>query len=263
MIIDFHHHLLSGNSYVDAMLRQMDVAGVDKLCLSGLGVPSDNWLGDTFPGNRDVEAAATRYPDRILPIGTIRLGVDSANTVRELFDGGFLGLKTTRPLYDYDDTRLDVVYATAEELGMPILFHTGFIVRSKTDALDDVSSARTRPVLLDRIARRFPNLAIVLAHLGMPWHDEAAQMCRFHDNVYADFSGSLLGWRNRLSPSDFKRILYWPGAMSKIIFGSDVQHDELEIAVRDYERILSLMHVDDTTRRAVMGGNAAKLLGIK
>ena len=45
--IDFHHHLLAHEGYVDQLLMAMDAAGIDKVCLNGLGVPSANWLGDT------------------------------------------------------------------------------------------------------------------------------------------------------------------------------------------------------------------------
>lgn len=263
MIIDFHHHLLSGDGYVKKMVAAMDASGIDKVCLSGLGVPSANWLGDTSPGNEDVEAATREHPGRIVPIGVVRLGVDTPEKIVELHEKGFIGLKTTRPLFNYDDPRLDEMYAKAEELRMPVLFHTGFIVGSCCDARDDVSSARTQPVLLDRVARRFPELKIVMAHLGMPWFEEAAQMCRFHDNVFADLSGSLQGWRNRLAPRELGDLLYWPGAMSKIVFGSDVSHEELDEATKDYLRILSLLNVDQETRDAVMGGTAASFLGLK
>ena len=58
------------------------------------------------------------------------------------------------------------VYAEAERLGMPILFHPGgqFTEQSKLEY--------GRPYLLDEVARTFPQLRIVIAQLGQPWIDE-------------------------------------------------------------------------------------------
>ena len=257
--IDFHHHLLAHEGYVDQLLMAMDAAGIDKVCLNGLGVPSANWLGDTSPGNTEAEQAWRLHPERIIPIASLRLGVHGAAHVRELHERGFVGLKTTRPLRDYDHPSFDEVYAAAAERGMSILFHTGFIVRSLADDTDDVSSARTRPVLLDRVARTFPDLKIVMAHLGMPWFEEAAQMCRFHDNVYTDLSGSMQGWRNRMAPADLARLLWWPGAFKKVVFGSDVPPWEIGAAKTDYLRILDLLDLPQEVKAAVMGGTAATL----
>jgi uncharacterized protein len=259
VIIDVHHHMLAGPGYVDGLIRAMDSAGVGITCINGLGLPSDNWVGDLAPDNADVERAVGAHPDRLVGLGVIRLGDDTPDDVRRLHDRGFVGLKTTRPRRSYDDPAFDEVYATAEDLSLPILFHTGFIVGVPADRADDVSSARCRPVALDRVARTFPNLTIIMAHLGMPWHEEATQMCRFHENVYTDLSGSLEGWRNRKSPAFFDELFYWPDAMHKIVFGSDVHYRQLQATLDDHHRLLALCHgaahvVDD-----VLGGTAQRL----
>jgi predicted TIM-barrel fold metal-dependent hydrolase len=262
VIVDMHHHLLADEGYVDGLLRSMDAAGVDVACLNGLGLPSDNWVGDLAPDNADVAKAVASHPDRLVGFGVIRLGDHQPDEVRRLRDLGFVGLKTTRPRHDYDHSSFDQIYATAEELGMPILFHTGFIVGVPADRVDDVSSARCRPVLLDRVARTFPDLIVIMAHLGMPWHEEAAQMCRFHPNVYTDLSGSLEGWRNRKAPSFFTDLFHWPGAFRKIVFGSDVHHSQLNQALDDHRRILELCGVPQDVVTGVLGETTQRLLGL-
>ncbi|MFR9778400.1 amidohydrolase family protein [Micromonospora sp. MS34] len=263
MIIDLHHHLIAEDDYVDGLLRAMDATGVDQVCLSGLGVPSGGWLPGLTPTNDDVAAAMHRHPERIIGFGVIRLGDDPPERIAQLHDAGFRGIKTTRPRADYDDPRFDEHYALAERLGMPVLFHTGMILPSPADRRDDVSSARCRPVRLDRVARTFPELKMVMAHLGMPWHEEAAQMCRFHPNVYVDLSGSQQGWRNRKAPSFFADLFWWPGALDKIVFGSDVHWRELASARGDHERILDLLNITDETRAAIFGGTASRLIGLE
>ena len=51
---------------------------------------------------------------------------------------------------------------------MIILFHTGIVIRTNPDTPTDVSVDRMRVTTLDNIARRFPKLTMIAAHLGIP-----------------------------------------------------------------------------------------------
>jgi predicted TIM-barrel fold metal-dependent hydrolase len=42
------------------------------------------------------------------------------------------------------------------------------------------------PRLIDDVAIRFPDVKIVMAHLGHPWDGECIVTIRKHPNVYAD-----------------------------------------------------------------------------
>jgi hypothetical protein len=45
-----------------------------------------------------------------------------------------------------------------------------------------------RPILVDDIARTFPRLRLVIAHVGHPWEPEALVVIRKHPFVYGDIS---------------------------------------------------------------------------
>ena len=45
------------------------------------------------------------------------------------------------------------------------------------------------PLLMDEVAMRYPDLKIIMAHLGHPWTVDTAVVVRKHPNVYADISG--------------------------------------------------------------------------
>lgn len=262
LVVDMHHHILNEPNYVEKLVGKMEQLCIDYVCVSGLGLPSDNWLGDLSPTNDDVLVAMEKYPDKIIGFGNIRLGVDSVEKVKELYDQGFKGIKTTRPIDNYDAEQYDEIYAYIEELQLPILFHTGFILNTKMDKKDNVSSSRMRPVMLDRVARTFPNLRIFIAHMGMPWYEEAAQMTRFHKNVFVDLSGSPNGWRNRKSPHFFDGMFYWEGAYEKILFGTDVHYNDMESSIYDYKRILTLNNIPASTQQQIFGGTIAKILNL-
>lgn len=223
MIVDFHHHLLNEADHLRHLVETCAELDIDRVCLSGLGLPSRNWLGDLSPGNEDVLRAMERHSELILGLGVIRLGREHGpETVDRLRAQGFVGLKTIRPPARYDDPSFWPVFARAEELGLPILFHTGFVLATDRDREDPVSSDHMRPACLDLVARRFPGLRMVAAHLGIPWHEEAAMLARYHSNAFVDLTGSPGGWRNRRAPAWFQEQLYWEDAFDKVVFGTDV-----------------------------------------
>ncbi len=262
MLIDFHHHLLHEPNYADRLVERCRALGIDRVCCSGLGLPSRNWLGDLSPDNGDVLAAVERHPGTIIGLATLRLGRDGPEAVDAFRAQGFAGLKITRAPRRYDDPAFWPVYARAEELGLPVLFHTGFVLLTDRDAEDGVSSDHLRPVCLDLVARRFPGLRFVAAHLGMPWYEEAAMLARFHANAYVDLTGSPAGWRNRRSPAWFQEHLYWDGAFRKVVFGTDVHWRDMDAALADHRRILDLCNVPADVQVEIFGGTAARWLGL-
>lgn len=103
------------------------------------------------------------------------------HAVKEL---GLVGLKLA-PIYQNfypDDARYFPLYAKAAELNIPILWHQGtsFVSQGFLDA--------SRPAMLDPIARAFPELNMIVGHLGHPWHGECVALIRKNPNVYADLS---------------------------------------------------------------------------
>ena len=164
--IDFHHHLLEEKGYADSLIDEMDKLDIQKTCISGLSIGkgrTDNTdysnfnLGKLSPDNDDVLAAVKKYPDRLIGMAYFKLGEDEPEAVAEFKKKGFLGLKITRTKKAYNDDCCMPVYAEAQRLNMPILFHTGMVLVTPFDAEDDVCSERMRPAKLDRAARRlFP-----------------------------------------------------------------------------------------------------------
>ena len=80
------------------------------------------------------------------------------------------------------------------------------------------------PALIDEVAYSFPELKIVLAHLGYPRVDETLYVARKHANVWCDISwpyGDInhpsypfMLWRDLLTALNL-------GVINKMIFGTD------------------------------------------
>jgi hypothetical protein len=264
MRIDAHVHYSSDDGYVERLVEEEQRLGFDKVCLNGA-----DWL-EHRTANDGVAAAVAKYPDVIIGFAYFPLGTCDAQTVRELHDCGFRGLKFIRPPANYDDKAFYPVYEAAEERGLVCLFHTGIVARTALDRQYDVNNDRHRPVYLDTIARHFPTLKVVGAHLGNPWYQEAGMACRWNPNLYFDLSGSSLKCN---PPEFFQSILWWTEtsqyrdpegrhAWEKIVYGSDVSIDLIEDVFTDYQRTMDAIDLRPDLRQAVLGGTMAKLLGL-
>ena len=104
------------------------------------------------------------------------------------------------------------VYELAERRGLPILFHQG------ASPVRDAPLRYAHPLLMDEIAIRFPELRVVMAHLGHPWQRETIVTIRKHPHVYADVSA--LFYRPWSFYEALRLATEW-GALDKLLFGSD------------------------------------------
>ena len=98
-----------------------------------------------------------------------------------------LGLRGIKLLPMYagfrpDDERLDALWSYAANHALPVLLHTGttFVAQAPLEC--------TLPRHVDTVAARFPQVKIILAHLGHPYEGECVAVIRKHPNVYADCS---------------------------------------------------------------------------
>lgn len=104
------------------------------------------------------------------------------------------------------------VYRRAEELGLPILFHQG------TSPIRTAPIRYAHPLVMDEIAIEFPELRIVMAHMGHPWQADTITVIRKHPHVYADISG--LFYRPWSFYNALRLATEW-NVLPKLLFGSD------------------------------------------
>jgi predicted TIM-barrel fold metal-dependent hydrolase len=71
---------------------------------------------------------------------------------------------------------------------------------------------------LDRVATRFPEVKIIMAHLGHPYEGECVVVARKHPNVYADISA--LHYRPFQLYQSLMLVQEY-GIWDKILFGTD------------------------------------------
>jgi len=258
MIIDIHEHFTNDENYLKKLLDSMDRAGIDKTCLSPYPPCFE------YPGHKEIMDAAEKYPDRIIPFGFVRLGEDGPDFVKKLQKEGFRGLKMHTPPLNYDDMSFYPVYAKAEELGMAMLFHTGMVgvQPEKGKEKYNVSGSRMRPAFMDTIAKAFPGLNIIIAHLGMPWHEEAVITLRYNRNVYSDLAiGNHYGFDN-YSPAFFRSLFLRDKDFLQIVFGGSHFGHSGWILERRYIDVFRALGIEKSIQEKILGGTIASILGV-
>jgi predicted TIM-barrel fold metal-dependent hydrolase len=127
---------------------------------------------------------------------------------------GLKGLTICPAAQDFhpSDTRAMRIYEKAAALRLPIIFYNGTHLSPKT------RMEYARPFLLDEVARSFPNLKMVVGHLGYPWVDETLILLNKHQNVFSDISGLL---RRPWIAYDALNRAFQLQITEKLFFGSD------------------------------------------
>lgn len=186
--IDTHAHLLHEPVGFREIVENGPFDEIWLMDLSGIG----SLDGERFASSEELLMWVKQYPEKLKAFGFVDLDRDTPSRVHELLDMGFVGLKPYKQLKPYHDFDYFPIYAEAEKLGMPILFHSGLI--AKHDAFDNerklsFGSCNMRPEYLSSIAEAFPKLSIIQGHVGWPHLEETEQNLYYYPNITCDVSG--------------------------------------------------------------------------
>jgi uncharacterized protein len=161
--------------------------------------------------------------------------------------------------FDPRDERCTPVYAYCQERGLPVLFHTG------TTFIRVAPLGVTRPWLFDEVAIAFPELRMVLAHVGHPFSDECLVVIRKHPHVYADISAIYYRpWQfyNTLIIAQEYNVTH------KLLFGTDYPFaggPDSIAGLRNANHVIAgsgLPRVTEETIEGILGRDSVGLLGL-
>jgi predicted TIM-barrel fold metal-dependent hydrolase len=224
-----------------------------KAKLAGVWVPDDA-----------VASYVAQHPDRM--IGFLSVDPTQPGWQDELIAGHrdlkMKGIKLL-PMYagfDPNSPSLDYLWEYATKHGLPVLLHTG------TTFIDKAPLEYTKPHLIDNVARRFPDVKIIMAHLSHPYEGECAVVIRKHANVYADCSA--LHYRPFQLYHSLMLVQEY-GVWDKVLFGTDYPFTTVEASVNGIRQLNDMLEgtklprLDADAIERMIERDTFKVLGIE
>jgi predicted TIM-barrel fold metal-dependent hydrolase len=239
--IDFHVHLPTPDWLDGSMAGYVEAAEayfrspVQRLSLPDLAETYRRletmavllaWDAETATGrprvpNETVAAACRDHPDVFTGLGSVdpHKGEAAVAEVANIAALGLRGVKFHPSLQAFapDDESYWPVFAACERHGLLALFHTGTSgIGARQPGGQGIALDYARPIRLDAVAAAHPELTVVAAHFGWPWHMELVAMALHKTNVYIDISG----WAPRRIPAELLSELRGRLA-GQFVWGSD------------------------------------------
>ncbi|MEO6924000.1 MAG: amidohydrolase family protein [Bryocella sp.] len=196
-----------------------------KARLAGLWVP-----------DHEVAAYVRTQPDRL--IGFMSVDPTQKGWQDELEEGRVdLKLKGIKlmPMYGGyrpDSLEMDDLWRYATTHRLPVLLHTG------TTFIDSAPLECTLPRWLDNVAIRFPDVKLILAHLGHPYEGECVATIRKHQNVYADCSA--LHYRPFQLYQSLMLVQEY-GVWQKLLFGTDFPFTTVQASLDGMRKLNNML----------------------
>ncbi|MBX6769535.1 MAG: amidohydrolase [Actinomadura rubrobrunea] len=209
--------------------------------------------------NEEVAEACARHSDTLIPFASIdpwrgKAGVRMARRLVEEY--GVRGFKFHPSMQGFapNDPIAYPLYEAIEEMGAPVLFHTGQTgIGAGVPGGGGIRLKYSNPMLVDDVAVDFPHLRIILAHPSFPWQDEALAVAVHKPYVHIDLSG----WSPKYFPPQLVR--YANSLLKdKVLFGSDYPVITPDRWLADFDRL----EIKPEVRPKILKENAARLLGL-
>jgi hypothetical protein len=218
------------------------------------------WDAETATGrprvpNETVAGAVREFPDVFAGIGSVdpHKGPGAVEEIANIAALGLRGVKFHPSLQAFapDDPQFDPVWSACERHGLLALFHTGTSgIGARQPGGQGIRIDYSHPLKLDAVAAAHPDLTVVAAHFGWPWHMDLIAIALHKTNVYIDISG----WSPKRIPAEVVRELR--GRLSgQFLWGSD-------FPFISPQRCLAQLDELGIADEALLYGNAARILGL-
>ena len=180
-------------------------------------------------------------------------GEEGAGHFRDMLAQGAAGVKLhgAFQLFQMGDERLWPTYAACQELGAPIIAHSG---------PDRGNEGFAEPQAFARVLKAFPELRVVLAHLGGGVWGQALEIAQTYPNAYFDCC-EIMEWTdspNGPTPTQLGRLIKDIGP-HRVMMGSDFPWYDLDHSI---DRVMDLPVLSMEEKTGIVGANAMDILGL-
>jgi aminocarboxymuconate-semialdehyde decarboxylase len=280
---------LSQFTSVEERLADMDRMGIDIQAISPspnqtyYGADPDLGIATARVVNDNLAEIAARYPDRFVPLGTVPFQAPNlalAELDRLKHSLGFRGIEIATNVSgeDLSAERFRRIFARIEDLGLLVFMHpTGFpearrfadhyLVNVIGNPLD--TTVAVHHLIFGGVLDDHPNLKLVLAHGG-------GYLAAYSGRIdHAASARPDACTKIQRMPTTYLKRLYFDTIVytrhqleylvglygaDHVLMGTDYPADMGEVDPLGF--IEGATGLDDAERRAILGGNAARLLGL-
>jgi predicted TIM-barrel fold metal-dependent hydrolase len=228
-------------------------------------------FSNTHVTNQDVADWVADYPEILIGFGSVNLSKGREYVQNKLEQIERMELKGIKllPYSQFfnpaENENMGVLFEYCRRTGSIILSHSG----CAAGPFEPVELSRdSRPKLWEPMAKKHPDVPIVLAHFGSYssqypgiWFDEAVELMKNCRNVYADISAVIylfddkekiekirntIGFDRVLFATDYPGPLYYGISLAGIV-----------------QRLKTNPFLAEEEKAAILGQNAKRLLGIE
>lgn len=203
-VFDVHGHI---GAHKPFSLGDYDADGVAATCrrmgVNGVVISSIPSMGSDWKwGNEEVAAACKAHPDVLYGYAVPNPYYADCDLSPYMEMPGFCGIKIHGSFQnaEIDDPRYDHAYELADKKGVPVLFHAW--MASEIQAVVNV-------------AKRWPNVPMILGHAGMTARAAATEAVRSCENIFCDTAISA-------TYDNTVELLADKIGVDRIVYGSDV-----------------------------------------
>jgi len=169
-----------------------------------------------------------------------------------------------------NNPKLNQLYQLAINFDIPVMFHSGLVYRNTG------KMKYTDPYYIDEVATDFPELKIIISHLGDPEINKATSVALKNQNVYLDISGLISNmtkergrqekWKKLNEQSITKtisKVIIELMGTEKIIFGTDWPISSHESYIMLIDHLEETLDLDRYEKEQMMSENIKNILKLK
>ena len=230
------------------LLEMEDEAGIEKAV-----VMADLRKGGQLAFSPDNEGLAPQIQGNPRTIGCAvlnphlgRKGVEELK--RAVTEWGFQGLKLmpSAHKFEIDDEIVDPFVETARDLGIVVSIHSGI--------------GNSHPTRIGRLAGRYPEVSIIMDHMGFPEHvQEAIQVAEEHPTIH--LGTTILRFfrpAETAVPEEVREAVTRLGP-ERVVFGSNLP----EFRPIQVMQAIQRLELGPEAERMIFGDNLARVYGLE
>ncbi|WP_276301300.1 amidohydrolase family protein [Halorussus lipolyticus] len=240
----------------DSLIEEYHEVGIGKTVL--LGWDAETNTGNPPVPNDYVAEVRDEYDDFFVGFASVDPLKDDCveEAERAVKDLGLSGFKFQQIAQGFDpsDPEHEELFATIEDLGVPVVFHGGnSTLGAGAPGGRGLKIKYGNPMLIDDVAAEHPDLQILIAHPAFPWEKEQLAICQQKGNVYMDLSG----WMPRYIDD---QVLHYAKSLlkDKVMFGTDYPMIEPGPWLEQFEEL----DFPEEVQRKILWENAEEFLGL-